>query len=76
MFMQLGRGGDGEVQAYQPSVTLLCIEKKSECEVNALAVFALLESFQHFRRIPKFSERERTFKFLSQPTIDKLHSLP
>ena len=75
--MRLGGGGDGGVQACPLSVTLLRIEKKLECEVNALAVFALLEIFQHFRRIrPKFSERERTFKFLSQPTIDKLHSLP
>ena len=69
MFMRLGRAGDGGVQAYPPSETLLRIAKKSECEVNALAVFALLE-------IPKFSERERTFKFLSQGTSDKLHSLP
>ena len=74
--MQLGRGGDGKVQAYPLSVTLLSIEKKSECEVNELGVFALLEIFQHFRRIPKFSEREQTLKFLSQGTIDKLHSPP
>lgn len=45
VFMRLGGAGEGGVQAYPPSVTLLRIEKKSECEVNALAVFALLEIF-------------------------------
>ena len=45
MFMRLGGVGDGGVQAYPDSVNLLRIERKSECEVNALAVFALLEIF-------------------------------
>ena len=76
MFMRLGGVGDGVVQSYPHSVTLLRIERKSECEVNSLAVSALFEIFSHFRRVPKFSERQRTFKFLSQGTIDKLHSLP
>lgn len=43
--MRLGGVGDGGVQAYPHSVTLPRIEGKSECEVNALAVFALLEIF-------------------------------